>query len=333
VAVHRFRTGATRAAAMRRMLNPAPALAVWREVRELRPDVVHLFNGEGSPWSLLWASLARRDGVPFVVTAHDPEPHPGEWMEALHAHLGRLVWRRAGRVHVHSGQFLPELRRRGVGAERVQVIPHGSFAARFLAHRRGGVQTEQLALLVGRMAPYKGLDLLVDAGLLLGEPWRVAVAGGGRIPRGLLDRIRARPDVFELHNRPLEDEEIAVLFQRARVCVLPYRHATQSSLPLVAAGFGVPVAATAVGAFVEDVPRVNGLLVPPGDPSALARGIRAAARLEPVHPHELEFPALAADFMSLYARCGAAPWRPTSVGLATSLPASALTAIPLTTVP
>lgn len=69
--------------------------------------------------------------------------------------------------------------------------------------------------------------------------------------------MREHPSWFEVHNRYVPDEEAALFFQRASVLVLPYRQATQSSLPLIGAAFGLAVVASAVGAFVEDVPRVG----------------------------------------------------------------------------
>ena len=106
--------------------------------------------------------------------------------------------------------------------------------------------------------------------------------GPGACPPKLESCFREHPDLFELHNRYLDDEEVAALFQRAAVCVLPYRQATQSSVPLISAAFGVPVVATAVGAFLDDVPRVNGILVRPDDAAALAQGIQDALGRYPV---------------------------------------------------
>jgi len=82
--------------------------------------------------------------------------------------------------------------------------------------------------------------------------------------------------------------------------VLPYRQVTQSSVPLIAAAFGVPVVASALGGFIDDVPRVNGLLVPPCDSRALAQGIAKAMGLVPSYPRELEFDELSHRFVEMY---------------------------------
>jgi glycosyltransferase involved in cell wall biosynthesis len=60
------------------------------------------------------------------------------------------------------------------------------------------------------------------------------------------------------------------------VVVFPYRSATASGVLALAQSLARPVVATAVGGLAEAVePGVTGLLVPPGDPDALARALEA----------------------------------------------------------
>ena len=131
------------------------------------------------------------------------------------------------------------------------MIPHGSFADRFLRHAKPGVQREEdLVLFFGRLEAYKGIDILVKAILALEGRRRALIAGPGQVPRILRRAMREHPSWFEVHNRYVPDEEAALFFQRASVLVLPYLQATQSSLPLIGAAFGLAVVASAVGAFV-----------------------------------------------------------------------------------
>ena len=63
----------------------------YREVmrlRSLRPDLIHVFNGDG----YLLPALALRmiPAVPMMVTLHDPIPHPGD----LIGRLGEAIRRR-----------------------------------------------------------------------------------------------------------------------------------------------------------------------------------------------------------------------------------------------
>src|SRR5690606_7153132 len=75
------------------------------------------------------------------------------------------------------------------------------------------------------------------------------------------------------------DDELPAIFASADVAVAPYRSATQSGAIEMAFGAGVPVVASKVDGLAEQVDHgVNGLLVAPDDPGALARGLCEALR-------------------------------------------------------
>lgn len=297
--IHRFAVGKTRKEALLRYVDPVSAWMLWQRILGVQPTLLHFFNGEGYPWSLLITHWASREGIPVLLTLHDPELHMGcsVW-EYANGVLRKFTVPRSTSVHIHSRIFLESVRK--LGAHHITIIPHGSIAKRFTKYQRPGIIREPIALFFGRLEPYKGLDVLVEAGLGLEGQLRIVIAGPGHLPSRLKAVIRRHPEWFELRNRFIPDEEVADLFQRSRVLVLPYRQATQSSLPLIAAAFDVPVVATAVGAFIEDVPRVGGILVPPGDAAALAKGMIEAQSLSPLYPYELEMSAISNKFIEWY---------------------------------
>jgi glycosyltransferase involved in cell wall biosynthesis len=114
--------------------NPVRAELIARKVLRWRPDVVHLFNGEGYPWALWWVVRFGRAGVPFVLTLHDATPHIGNPVEAMTARVRGPVVRRASAIQVHAEQFVPIVR--AMTSAPTEVIPHGSFAAPYLKHAR-----------------------------------------------------------------------------------------------------------------------------------------------------------------------------------------------------
>lgn len=295
-----FRTGRTKVEALIRLANPVLGWRIWKEIMRVNPSVIHLFNGEGYPWSLLWAYMARHHGVPIVLTLHDPEPHPGRFWEWCNGVLRTPVVRSVDAIHVHARVHQVLLERRGILREKIHVIPHGSIAHRFLRWRDPGIQREPLVLFFGRIEPYKGLDLLVEAAFRIGDLFKVCIAGPGYIPAKLRRVIQNHAERFEVHNRYLSDREVAHLFQRATVCVMPYRQASQSSVPVISAAFGVPVVATDVGGLREEISRVNGVLVPRDDADALARAICSAVGRKPRYPVEVEFENLAGRFIEMY---------------------------------
>jgi glycosyltransferase involved in cell wall biosynthesis len=131
-------------------------------------------------------------------------------------------------------------------------------------------------LFFGRMEYYKGLDVLVEAareaeGRVPGL--RVVVAGQG--PE--LARCReaaADSTVFDWREGFVTDDSLPALFAECRAVVLPYREASQSGIVPLAFSCGRPVVATRVGALTEAVQdEVDGLLVAPDDPAAMASAL------------------------------------------------------------
>jgi glycosyltransferase involved in cell wall biosynthesis len=127
-------------------------------------------------------------------------------------------------------------------------------------------------LFFGRIEPYKGLGVLLQAGESLAErgiQFRLIVAGTGRDLNRYLAHIRGRPWV-ELIEQRIHADELPELFGRASAVVLPYTEATQSGVAAMAFGFGLPVIASHVGGLPDAVhDEHNGLLIPPSDVSAL----------------------------------------------------------------
>lgn len=266
---------------------------------DLRPDVVHLTGPHlWNPWLLRGL---RRAGIPTVHTLHDVHPHAG-------AAYGRLlhVWndwvcREAGHILVHGDCFRQELLRevqRGRRApHRRPDAPMASAVERiactplthlFMSYRReqalrdaeqqrpGVARYEPWALLMGRMEPYKGVDVLAEAVWQLGparEPVAVAAGPGwnDRLVRGVLPPgLQVRPGLAG-------DEEAVDLFSRCGLVVLPYVEASQSALIAAAYFFRKPVLVTRAGALPEYVVEgETGWVIPPADAAALAAVLRAA---------------------------------------------------------
>ncbi len=218
--------------------------------------------------------------VPSVLTVHDPIPHPG-WFSWLDARFQDLSIRQASRCIVLSHALVEATARRGIPASRVDVVPHGLLVppAALPAPAQPGVQEPPTILFFGRIEPYKGLEVLLQAFRLLkqkGSPARLQIVGSGNFaPYAPL--AEGLPDL-EVVNRWIAEDEIAGFFQQASILVVPYTSATQSGPVSIAASFGLAVAATQTGGLPEQVQSgETGLLVPPRDPAALAAALQTLA--------------------------------------------------------
>ena len=215
-------------------------------------------------------------GPRTVLIAHNVLPHEGhpgdrQLMEAL--------LRRVDAVVVHSDEQARLAAELGAGHVRELDLP---------PHLPGGAPQPRpdhdgppRLLTLGIVRDYKGVDLLVDALrdvpdlslTVAGEMWGDA----GRRVRELAADPRLEGRV-EVHAGYVPAERIPELMAHHDVVALTYRTATASQNALLALSHGVPVLASAVGTFPDQVrDDVDGLLVPPSDREALVAALRHLA--------------------------------------------------------
>jgi len=253
------------------MLDPHIYRGLFRTLARFNPDVVHLLTGEGYPLGLL---LAIRYGRRLVITLHDPIPHSGSKLDGISRILSLPALLMASTIHVHR-----ECQRRYIKSlwpwKRMTVIPHGSFAPIYDPPQIDPFRKEDLVLFWGRIEPYKGIDILARSLSGLDPRFRVVIAGSGLIDEESRRLILASAQTT-LMNRYISDEELRELLIKAKFAIFPYRSATQSSVPLLAASFGVRPIMSPVGAFREIAKEVDGIIMPLLSPEIVARVINTA---------------------------------------------------------
>ncbi len=152
--------------------------------------------------------------------------------------------------------------------------------------RLGLAENEKVILFLGRIVPYKGIEYLLQAARLLmvdeQASYRLIIAGepkkGSELYleeiRGFVDRDFAPGQVI-LRLQFIPDEEMELYLKGADVMVLPYKEIFQSGVLFLAYTFGLPVVATDVGSFRDEVVEGRtGFVCKPGDPTELARAVR-----------------------------------------------------------
>jgi glycosyltransferase involved in cell wall biosynthesis len=268
----------------RSLRNPAFQWDLSRRIHKLRPDVVHLLSN-----TTLWLNAAAPFWPwPLVTTVHDVTRHPGDRDTArLPDWAARLMARQSDRLVVHGASLRGDAARHfGKPMNRVHVLPHPAIQryaalARKLGLVRAAPPHQFTILLFGRIFAYKGLKTLLRAEALLGEELpglRMVIAGRGDDPWSL-SSLMGDPARYDIRRGFVEDHTVAQLFTDADVVVLPYDEASQSGVLHVAGSFGKPVVVTDVGELRAAVePNQIGLVVPPGDPVALAAALLRLAR-------------------------------------------------------
>ena len=131
-------------------------------------------------------------------------------------------------------------------------------------------------MFVGRLAAQKGVSILIDAAAQLRTAGaRVVLVGDGPSRRALERQARrAAVDDRVTFAGFVPHAAVAAVLAHADVLVLPSVYEELGSVLLEAMQAGVPIVATAVGGVPEALGPA-GVLVPPGDPVALAAAVDA----------------------------------------------------------
>ena len=276
-------------------------------VSDFRPDVVHLHNTYHHLSPSILGPLARRR-VPTVMTLHDYKlacptyrflDNGTVCQACLGGHFTQAVRRRckdgslassaamAAELAIHTALrayrhvqvfvcpsrfMVGRMAAAGVFPDRLRWLPHFVLPA-----PDRSVEPTDAVVFAGRLSPEKGVDTLIDAVGLLSGHVRLDVAGDGP-DRPRLEGLAA--GIGGEHVRFLgrvDRATVDALVTEALAVVLPSRwYENQPMIVLEALARGVPVVASDLGGTPELVrPGVDGFLVPPDDPGALASALRA----------------------------------------------------------
>jgi glycosyltransferase involved in cell wall biosynthesis len=261
--------------------RPRP-LADRRAVRRLRAlaaeaDVVHAHGLRAGALSVLAIRRLPAQRRPkLVVTLHNALVSGGV-VAFVYAVLERIVARGADVVLVVSADIGEAITRRGARDVRSAVVPAPVLAPpqRPVAQVRDelGVPPEAALLVtIARLAPQKGLGLLVDAVARVsasGVPVLAVVAGDGPMAAQVTADAAARQAPLRLLGRR---DDVADLLAAADVVVVPSRWEGQPLIVQEALLAGAAIVATDAGGTAA-VAGNGAVLVPPGDPAAMAEAI------------------------------------------------------------
>jgi L-malate glycosyltransferase len=285
-----FEAGAAHAARLRELDIPLHVFprrwkldtGVIRAIRRLfprdKPALCHAWLQAGNLYGLLatWGLPRVRLLLSVRATAFGPrEETAGSalWRGLsfrLHALARRLAVRRGAHVLTNATAIREELAGEGLSPEAVTVIPNG-LPLPDLPERREPVVGAPLTIVsVFRLVPRKGGDVLLRALACLPR-MRLLLVGGGH-QREELEQLAAELGIADRVEFAGEQSDIRPWLARGDIFCLPsLRGEGVSNALLEAMGAGLPCVATDSGGTPEVLQdRVNGLLVPPGDPRVLA---------------------------------------------------------------
>jgi glycosyltransferase involved in cell wall biosynthesis len=281
-----------------------PAAKVARVLRYYAKLIRYAATATPTVFHILWHNkfeLADRTlllcyykllGKKLVFTAHNVNAGKRDsndsWLNRLSL---RAQYHLCDHILVHSDKMKAELLKDFQIAEsKVSVIPFGinntvpttSLSPADARHRLGLRQSDKTLLFFGNIAPYKGVEFLVDAFRALlrkDSSYRLLIVGSPKDAGEYWGRIRnsIEGDLAKRITAVIEyvpDEATELYFKAADVLVLPYAHVFQSGVLFLGYSFGLPVIAADVGAMKDEIMEgKTGLTFQPRNSDDLAKQI------------------------------------------------------------
>ncbi len=245
-------------------------------LHRLRPDVVvaHYTTTNG-----VLAVLTRTHPLVITPWGTDIRPEPTVWKRVLRDHVNAWVLRGADAVAV-SSQYLAT-RVTSVAGGRCalpMIIPFGVDTDRFSPESSPRSPSPLRIGFIKHFKPRYGTEVLLDAipAVLAAIPEaRVILAGSGPLEATLREQaaMLGIEESVEFLG-PVPHDEVPSLMRSLDLLVNPSLEESFGVVLLEAASSARPVVSSDVGGVREVVEDgVTGLLVPPGNPSALATAI------------------------------------------------------------
>lgn len=203
------------------------------------------------------ALLVRALGGRLVYVVHDAEPHSGDFAPGYQRATQRWLVGQAHAVVAMSQGVAARMRELHpeLPADAIDVVPLHMLARE---PRRGGRPNPEgplRLLFMGRLLPYKGLDLLAQALSQLSQrtDWRLTIAGDGPEREQVQRWFGGMPQVDLTRLRPFEEAEVEELIDSHDIMLCPYRDASQSGSVAEALYGAMPSLVTPSGALAEQI--------------------------------------------------------------------------------
>lgn len=251
--------------------SPRLALAVARELRTERPDIVHTHMVHADVYGSLAAQFAR---VPLVSTRHNDD----RYLLGPFRHVDRAFMRGAAAIVAISDAVRDFHVRAGLPATKLVTIHYGlddvpAAPSEVTPQQLGVPEDAPLVLAIGRLIEQKDHETLLAAFARVARPEaRLAILGWGRLE----ETTRARADALGIGERVLLPGRVepSAWLARANVFAHTSRWEGFGIVLLEAMLAGLPVVATRASAIPEIVvDGETGLLVEPGDVEGVARSL------------------------------------------------------------
>lgn len=271
---------------------------LWWAIREgNQSEIVHLH----APNMLAaLASIFLNERAKLIVHWHSDVVNKGVLGQALQP-LERSMLKRADLVICTSKAYIEGSRTLKPFINKIKVVPIGvadpssenvsCYIPEMISTLIAG---RKIILSVGRLIPYKGFNILIDAATQLPDDSVVVIVGSGPQEKNLIDQVnKLNLNSKVILTGKLDDLSLKSLYRQATLFCLPSTMRSEAfGVVLVEAmAYGLPIVATRIpGSGVSWVNQhgVSGLNVEAGNPDELAEAciqILSSSKLQDTFAH------------------------------------------------
>ena len=282
-----FETKSTREIFAERIIdsiNPITWNKAARRIRETNPDYIifaywHPFFAPA--YGKIAKEIGRRNNAKIVALCHNVLSHERGVFDIS---LARYFFNKVDLAITLSEKVIDDLKLVNENI-KTKILFHpvysnfGEPVKKDEALAKLNIKAENTLLFFGFIRDYKGLDILLEAVVILKNKidFKLIVAGEFYVDREkyieLIDKLGIN-DFVVLRESFIPTSEVKYYFSAADAVALPYKEATQSGIIQIANNFLKPVIATDVGGLGEIIKNgYNGYVIEPNNPLALANAI------------------------------------------------------------
>lgn len=241
------------------------AFILAKYIKKRKYDLIHIIHSDDRFW-FFFNFFIRKEKI--VQTLHEVTSHEAKNSYPEMRKLNLLIKKSTPVIfhsHISRKRFI-EYRQifttKQISDDNLIMIRFGLFETyKCFSNQSANLSknAEINILNFGRIVPYKGIHLLIEAVKILQDkyPIHLIVAGKG-IPYFDFEDIKS----YEFINRFISNEEIVNLIESCSMVVLPYTSASQSGVPMTVYSFCKPVVASNIAGFKEVIDHLKtGILV------------------------------------------------------------------------
>lgn len=209
-------------------------------------------------WNLPFILLFRLLGRDVILTVHDGILHKGENGFLLQQY-SNLNIRLSSKLIFLTNYVKVNVEKTLKLIKTSIIVPHGLIETISLVDSPSKINRGKNILFIGRISPYKGVELLAEVIEDIRDKIDKCIIAG----KSIYDLKIKDTDKLKIQDKYLSDVEIGGLLNWADILVLPYLEATQSGVITLGISSELPMVCTNVGGFNEQLDQDECIWVEP----------------------------------------------------------------------